>query len=101
MKIKEGVKVTGLRPELLLALMVAKDVWQAEGQELVITSVIDGKHSATSLHYAGQAADLRIWGLADPAKTAALLNESLGEDYDVLAEGDHIHVEWQPRRVQQ
>lgn len=101
MKIKAGVKVTGLRPELLLALMVAEGVWQAEGQELVITSVIDGKHSATSLHYAGQAADLRIWGLADHVKTAAKLKESLGEDYDVIAEGDHVHVEFQPRRIQQ
>ena len=99
MKFKEGVKVFGIRQEALLILMCAETVWARQGEEVVCTSVVDGSHSVASLHFAGCAVDLRIWGL-DVEKAAAELREALTDEYDVVVEADHIHVEYQPKRGQ-
>lgn len=97
MRLKTGVKLTGLRAELFVAIMVADQVYAEVGRELVITSVVDSKHSATSLHYAGSAFDCRIYDDMDNEKIKATIKERLGIDFDVILEGNHIHVEYQPR----
>ncbi len=100
MRLKTGVNTFGLRPELLLGLMVADAVWREHGRELVVTSLNDGRHSKTSLHYAGCAADLRTRYFHDVERVAADLRDALGynPDYDVVEERDHIHFEYQPKR---
>lgn len=100
MKFKEGIITTGVRAEVVLALMVIDKVYENHGLDLVVTSVCDGKHSVTSLHYSGQAADLRIWNMEDPATVVEEIKDALGRnpDYDVVLESDHIHFEWQPKR---
>lgn len=68
-------------------------------QEAVVTSVLDGVHSKNSLHYSGNAFDLRVW-IYTPEQIAQLageLKKSLGKNYDVVFEGDHIHVEYDPK----
>lgn len=96
MKLKPGVKIGGIRPELALGLMVAQSLWS---KELVVTAVVDGQHSRGSLHYAGQAADLRTRDLseAEMAQVKAQLGEALGAEFDVVVEADHMHLEWQPK----
>jgi len=98
---KPGVKLFGLRPELVWALSVADGVYRELNVDLVITSVMDGKHSVTSLHYAGAAADLRIRDMGQTkAETARdMIEERLTDEFDVVLEKDHIHLEVQPRRV--
>jgi hypothetical protein len=100
MQIKPGVRVHGLRPEIVLAVLAAESAWRDAGAECVVTSVIDGKHSQGSLHYAGAAVDIRTRNLAEPALSRAInkLRESLGEDFDVVFEKDHVHVEFQPKK---
>ena len=97
MKLKPGVRVYGIRPELVLALQAAERVWMAYGSELVVTSVSDGKHSRGSKHYSGCAADLRIWNLTSVDGAAKELREARGEDFDVVVEGDHVHLEYDPK----
>jgi hypothetical protein len=100
MKLKPGVNPLGIRPELLVGLMAAAAVYTRHGFDLTITSLVDGTHSQQSLHYAGQAADLRIWGI-NPVLLAQMvreINDALGADYDVILERDHIHLEYQPKR---
>ena len=99
-KIKAGVRVFGLRPELLLAIQIAHSVFQDHAElEMRITSVIDGKHSVGSLHYAGQAVDISIAGLnTDFGTIKAAIAEALGADYDVVLETDHLHIEFQPKQ---
>jgi hypothetical protein len=98
-ELSSAVRVHGLKPELLLALTIADGVYQRQGVELEITSIVDGKHSRGSLHYVGMAADLRTRTL--PAGTAPLvarqLRAALGDDYDVVLEDTHLHVEFQPK----
>lgn len=98
MRLKPGVKIQGLRPEALLGIIIARDVFSSFGADLIVTSVCEGAHSLTSLHYSGCAFDCRIHELDDPQEVRDTLAGSLGSDFDVLLEGTHIHVEYQPRR---
>lgn len=99
MRLKTGVKIQGIRPELLFALNVADRVYNTHGEELVITSIKDGKHKVGSKHYSGDAADLRIKFFTEPKKKEvhARLIASLGQDYDVVLHETHIHVEFDPK----
>ena len=75
----------------------AKGLYGPTQQRLVVTSAADGKHMQGSLHYSGEALDLRIWNLPTPAQVAERLQQKLGLDYDVVHhEGSHIHVEFDP-----
>lgn len=99
--LKYGVSIQGMRPEMLLGVMVAIEAYRERGYDTVITSATDGKHSATSLHYAGCAVDLRTKHLEDPQEAediAGQLRRALAPHFDVVVEPDHIHLEYQPRR---
>ncbi len=100
MRLKQDVRIHGLRPELVLALFMCEQVYRAADTELVITSVIDGKHSPGSLHYAGSAVDLRINNLpsGQAEKIRDQIAERLGKDFDAVLESNHIHLEFQPKQ---
>ena len=100
MKMKSTVDVFGMRPELLLAVVIADGIHDKLGYDCILTSARDGKHSLTSLHYAGAAVDLRTKHLSgnDALVVTEQIRDALTEDYDVLLEMDHIHIEYQPRR---
>ena len=98
MTIKDDtIRVTGMRPELLLAMIIANEVYASHHVEFVITSLLDGKHSETSLHYTGCAFDCRIYGGDINESIVKDLRQKLNHHYDVVLEGNHIHVEFQPR----
>ena len=101
LSLKSGVNCAHLSTGVLLGLLVAERVFDALGYKLVITSGLDGEHSKTSLHYAGEAVDLRTRHV-QPQHLPLIVDEirkSLGENYDVVLEATHLHVEHQPRRV--
>jgi len=89
----------GIHPEIFRALAAAAEVWEQNGApELVVTSLDDGEHRPDSKHYKGDAADLRIWNLPRARWHAATndLAARIGDDFDVVLEKDHVHVEWDP-----
>jgi len=99
--IKPGVRVTGLRPEILLAIVAAERVYEEAGHDFTLTACIDGKHMAGSLHYAGAAIDIRTRDVGGPAEVEKLRSRiaaCLGDDYDVVIENDHLHLEHQPKQ---
>ena len=100
MNLKHNVIPNGIKPETLLAINICNEVYKTHGHSLTITSICDGKHSRTSLHYVGYAFDARTKTLTDDEKYAVVkdLKERLTTDYDVVLESDHIHVEYQPKR---
>lgn len=101
MKLLSHVRTLGVRPETVIAMVVADSIWKKYGAEAVITSLIDSEHSRNSLHYSGQAFDLRSRNLTKPSplmNAVAELKEALGKDFDVVLERDHVHVEFQPHR---
>ncbi len=78
----------------------------AYGQELRITHARDGKHSRTSRHYLGTAVDMRTWTTStsgiqvqgsERRKLFKLVQDVLGEDWFVLDEGTHFHLDYRPR----
>ncbi len=108
-KIKAGVAVRGLQPEMLIADAVVAAVFEELGaHELIITSISDGKHSAQSRHELGYAVDYRRWSLqnieepggtyhADAARQAVqIIKHRLRDQFDVILEESHIHVEFDP-----
>ena len=97
--IKTGVKASGLKPEILLAIQEAREVYHVLGATLVITSLLDGKHSTNSLHYEGLAVDLRTRHLDESVKpiVAARIKKALGPEYDVVLERTHLHIEFDPK----
>jgi hypothetical protein len=98
MQLKKSVSIKGIRTELLLGLVIANDVYKKLGKDLVVTAVTDGKHKIGSLHFLGLGADLRTWFFKDKGKKAAkLLKVALGNEFDVVLEKDHIHLEYQPK----
>ena len=100
MKLKAGVNIVGIQPELMIGLMAAETVYTKLGFELVVTSVLDGTHSETSLHYSGNAADLRTRDFPPLMGQTArdMIAKALPNDFDVILEGDHIHLEFQARK---
>jgi len=99
MKLKNNVKLADLQPQALLGMLVAEEVYREAGADFVITSVNDSKHMGNSLHYSGYAFDCRIWTLEEDMRqpVANDISAALGEDFDVVLESDHIHIEYDPQ----
>ena len=99
MKLKPGVTMKGVCPEMVLGLIIVDSVvWRQFQVDPVVTSITDGKHMSGSRHYLGYAADLRIWGIEDKiASVVPALQHALGENFDVVHESDHIHLEFDPK----
>lgn len=106
MILKEGVSTRGISPELQIALFICNEVYATHGVNMVITSLVDGKHSLKSKHWTGDAADLRTHNLpthVDPQTVVKDIKERLNSsDYDVILEdyngpNEHIHCEFDPK----
>ncbi len=100
MKLKNGTSIFGLRSEILLAFLIADKVFSKYHVECVLTSGTDSKHGRASLHYVGLAIDLRTRDFANDAEVelaAKDLRDALNDEYDVVVEKNHIHVEYQPK----
>lgn len=97
MMIKEGVAIAGVRPEIIIALQIVEPILESYGQELVITSCMEGKHKRGSAHYTGRAVDLRIWNITDAEACVRVCKNKLGDNYDIILEGNHIHLEFDPK----
>lgn len=99
-KIKTGVNTSGVKTEIILAIQIANSIYSKHNVDCVITELTGGTHSRGSLHYVGFAVDLRTRDFDNSEiidKVSLELKESLGDQYDVVLEKDHIHIEFQPK----
>lgn len=97
--LKSGVDLNGLKPEMLMGVMIVASVYEQLGYDCIPTSVNDGEHSIGSLHYVGLAADFRIRHVpeSDRETLHQVIRDALGEQFDAVLEPTHIHVEYQPK----
>ncbi len=94
--LKPGVDARVLTPQIVLAIVIAASLW--DSSNLVITSVNDGEHKGQPVkgtnrdpHYLGLAVDLR---LPLDSNTVNKLRAALGDQYVVLHEKTHVHVQF-------
>jgi len=96
MRLKENSRYEGLRAEILLGVIIAKDCFEDRGYELILTEGTGGKHGRSSKHYIGMAVDIRTrhlpLGMSQDITND--LRKRLGTDFDVVLESDHIHLEF-------
>ena len=104
MLLKAGVDISRLKPQIRKKLPIIADLFERHTNgEFVVTSTYEGTHSEGSLHYADLAVDGRSSstnGGAFSGETLRLvdeLKEELGPDYDIINEGTHIHIEYDPK----
>lgn len=90
------VQIQGIQSELMLALIVLVALCWVTGARILITSILDGVHMRNSLHYVGAAVDFVVSLVGDRKLWVDGLRERLGPNYDVIDEGTHVHVEYQP-----
>lgn len=100
--IKSGVDVRGISPEIVLARCILAEVFARHSIPVVITSCRDGQHMDKSKHYSGDALDIRLGSRFNSSANIdlVLLNEgreALGEQYDLVLETNHFHVEFDPK----
>lgn len=100
MQIKDGVILAGLNPNMRFVLITADDIWRNHGQELVVTSGLDGCHSAWSWHYYGCALDFRTRYFGSHRERQDVANElqaalkKKSSLYGVVLESNHIHTQY-------
>jgi hypothetical protein len=100
-RVKEGVNLCGLKPEMVPAMLACYDVLGGvPGDGFTVTSAVDGKHSKGSRHYVGLAFDVRTRHIVQSARGgyARDIAARLTTQYDVVLESDHIHIEYDPER---
>ena len=105
--LKDEVHINGAHfdPVMVRIIDVARETApMLEKGTVWVTSANDSEHMEGSLHFANKAFDIRIkniiGGIEFPLAAKAWaerMQVALGDDYDVVLEKDHIHVEFQPK----
>ncbi len=93
--VKAGVDISRLKPPIRKCFPCVYKVYEAIGEHMIITSTDEGAQEVDSLHYA----DLAIH-LAYPLKMSAEFMSDVidcfSDEYAVVAEHDHIDIEFCP-----
>lgn len=102
--LKDSVKINGRHFDYEIWLITSaarKTAPDTHDSSVWITSANDSKHKVNSKHYSSEAFDIRtrnlIGGDVAARKWVEDMKRELGRNYDVIFEGDHIHVEFDPK----
>ena len=99
LKVKPGVELGMVRPFITDKLpyidLLAQQVY---GPDVVvwISAVTDGEHMKGSKHYKGLAVDVDVVGSSEVEflQWKNLLENGLGQDFDIVMHMTHIHIEF-------
>ena len=96
MKNPNNCDTSKLRKEIKQALRACEYVYSQHRMEFELYHTYDGKHKEGSLHFKNRAFDGGLPSV-QPEQVFAELRALVGVEYDVVAEIDHLHVEWDPK----
>lgn len=101
-RFKPEVRIVDLPPQLADVLRLAA-LWSLRSRvDVEINSIDDGAgvHMIGSLHGLSLAVDLDTVGDKNPdiEQLAEFLRRTLDPQYDLVFEGNHVHVEWDAHR---
>ncbi len=96
---------SNVRPRALWIVVAVANQAQIEGRTVVITSGNDSTHKTGSLHYSGNAIDIRSKSFESAAAKHAFLAavlKRLGPGYEGFLEdeggpNEHFHIEYDPK----
>jgi len=96
--IKDGVRFVSGPAAMAIAYPIIKDIYEEVGFDCGLTGGIE-QHEPPSKHVTGGAHDFRIRHLPDGVDQdiASMIQEQLGDGFDVVLESTHIHVEYDPK----
>jgi len=102
--IKSGVDLSNLQPQMAIAYTIACFVYQKHNVPCVITSAFDDVHKVNTLHQRDgicRALDLRTNNLQplDIPLVYSDLKNCLGDQFDVVLDKDHVHIEFDVHRA--
>ncbi len=94
-----GASIRGIGNEMVIADSIIFSQYSTLGFDCIITCGVNGEHSRGSEHYKGDALDYRTRHMPDDLKqrVAQMVKEALGQDFDVVLEPTHLHVEYDPK----
>ena len=100
LQFKEGVQLTATKAVNKL-LYAGERAFASVGKECIVTSGRDGVHQIQSKHYSDEALDLRRFHLESHELDTVVeaLKRTLGQDFDIVIEPTHIHLEYDPKGV--
>jgi hypothetical protein len=87
---KQGV-FGSLQPCAEEGLRKTERLYSLEGEDVFVTSLRDGAHCAGSFHISGRAWDMRKGSISKDKHQLVL-----GSDFQVIDEGNHRHIEFDP-----
>tara|TARA_Y100000310_G_C20667267_1_gene808280 strand:- start:1936 stop:2205 length:270 start_codon:yes stop_codon:yes gene_type:complete len=89
MRLKSDVRLEGVSPEIAFVMPAIARVFADVNAELTITSI----------HNVGKAIDLRSRDLSKPKLQVIVhaLKDALGPSFDIVVEGSHVHLEYDPK----
>lgn len=102
MILKKGVRLQGIKPELLAGLMVVDTIYKSYDRELVITEIAPTvDHADRSDHNDGRGADLRTSYFPEEIKKQVFnsIKDALGDDFLLIEHTSHFHLGWRPKRL--
>jgi hypothetical protein len=104
-KFKRGVTIFGIKPEMIVALMVVEGVYaDILNKDVTVTAVTDGTHTSI-VHYLGYGVDVRTrddnsskqWSDEVKQELCKCLKERLPKGFDIVIHSSHFHLEYDPR----
>lgn len=96
-----AAQIDELRHEIRYAILIVSYVLDEHNLHGILTHGNDGEHMVGSLHYKNRAIDVDWPPWDGPPIEIDDIREAvkliLGEDYDVVAESTHLHIEHDPK----
>lgn len=100
----ESVKVEKLKDVIKTKLLGLANICKTiEGEKYMMTITsgheLTSRHMKESKHYTGEAIDIRKFDMKNTKIVLEEIREYLGNDYDVVEEKTHIHIEYDPKII--